>query len=180
MKFSFTGRHMDIGNALTSRAEEACITLAEKYGDKFIDVNIVMKKETYLFHCDISAKTKNGNSYHAANECDDPTASFLGAMQKLDQQMRKKKKTCCRNSCKSMPVEFNEYDNSLLKKTEDAPMIIAEILDDLPLLSVSDATQKLEDSKGVFVFENISNNAVNVVYKRNDGNIGWIDYKIKR
>lgn len=178
MKFSFTGRHMEIGKALTSRAEEACVTLAEKYGDEFIDVSIVMKTEAYLFQCDISAKTKNGSTYHATNESDDPTASFLGTIQKLDQQMRKKKKMSCRSSCKSQPAEFNEYDNSLAGE-KDAPMIIAEILEDLPLLSVSDASRKLDKNKVVFIFENISNNAVNVVYKRCDGNIGWIDYKIK-
>lgn len=172
---------MEVGNSLTARAEESCVALAEKYGDEFIDVSIVMKKETYLFHSDISAKTKNGNSYHATNECDDPTASFLGVLQKIDQQMRKKKKTTCRCSCRDLPVEFNEYDNSVAKKDEEhAPMIIAEILEDLPMLSVSDASKNLDDKKSVFVFENISNNSVNVVYKRPDGNIGWIDYKIKR
>lgn len=59
-------------------------------------------------------------------------------------------------------------------------MIIAEILDDLPLMSVSEATKKITDTRRVFIFENIANNAVNVVYRREDGNFGWLDYKIKR
>jgi ribosome-associated translation inhibitor RaiA len=169
---------MDVGESLTERAKEACELLAEKYGTEFMDVSIVMKKETYLFYCDISAKSSSGNSYYAVNESDNPIASFLGAIQKLDLQMRKKKKNN-RCSCKGMRVEINSYDNSL-EAEERAPVIIAEILDDLPLMSVSDATNNLNNQKRVFVFENISNNAVNVVYKRGDGNFGWIDYKIKR
>jgi ribosomal subunit interface protein len=177
MKFSFSGRHMEIGESLTHRAEEMCATLAEKYGAEFIDVNIVMKKEKHLFYCDVAAKTDTGNSYHASNEADDPMASFLGVLHKIDLQMRKRKKAC-RQSYRESSVEFNSYDNSL-EKEEHAPIIVAEILDDLPLLSVSDATKRLNGTKGIFVFENITNNAVNVVYKRDDGNFGWIDYKTK-
>ncbi len=176
MNFSFAGRHMEIGTALTSRAKKDCLALAEKYGTEFIDVNIVMKKETYLFHCDMSLKAKSGNVYHATNESDDPTTSFLGALQKADQQMRKKKKMVSRNSHKDCSAEFNEYDNSM-KSEEKTQVIIAEILDDLPLMSVSEAANKLNDERKVFIFENISNSSVNVVYIRTDGNIGWIDYK---
>ena len=57
MKFSFSGRHMEIGESLTTRAEEACETLAEKYDTEFLDVNIVMKKENHLFYTDIAVKS---------------------------------------------------------------------------------------------------------------------------
>ena len=61
MKFSFTGRHMDIGEALTNRAKDASIALAEKYGTEFLDMSIVMKKDGYRFLCDISCKTARGS-----------------------------------------------------------------------------------------------------------------------
>ena len=177
MKFSFSGRHMEIGKSLTARAEEACWNLAEKYDTEFIDVNIVMKKENHLFYSDIAIKTSTGNTYQASDNDSDPTASFLGALQKVDIQIRKNKKSY-KGTGKDVPtVEINSYDNSFEK---EEPMIIAEILDDLPLMSVSEATKKITDKRRVFIFENISNNAVNVVYKREDGNFGWIDYKIKR
>ena len=59
-------------------------------------------------------------------------------------------------------------------------MIIAEILDDLPLIRVSEAKKKITETRSVFIFENIANKTVNVVYKREDGNFSWLDYKIKR
>lgn len=176
MNFSFSGRHMEIGDSLTKRAQEACNALARKYNVNFIDVNIVMKKETYLYRCDVAIKSQIGNSYYASDEADDPVTSFLLTLQKIDLQIRKKKKSS-RTTSKDQKVEIISYDNSLM---EENPVIIAEMLDDLPLLSVSEATKRLNDNKRVFIFENISNNAVNVVYKRDDGNFGWIDYKIKR
>ncbi|MDR2681467.1 MAG: HPF/RaiA family ribosome-associated protein [Holosporaceae bacterium] len=175
MNFSFSGRHMEIGEALTNRANGACIALADKYGVDFLDLCIVMKKNNYLFDCDITAKTNTGNSYHASNSANDPNVCFDATLQKIDLQMRKKKKNSRGAAKESGKIVINSYDNSL--EEENAPLIVAEVLQDLPLISVSDAANLLHEQKRVLVFENISNRAVNVVYKRDDGNIGWIDYK---
>ncbi|GHU11351.1 ribosomal subunit interface protein [Alphaproteobacteria bacterium] len=176
MKFSFSGRHMEVGEALSNRAKDACIALASKYGVEFIDLNIVMEKNNYLFDCDITSRTSTGNSYIVSHSATDPSVCFDGALQKVDLQMRKKKKSCRCSSCKGSEVEINSYDNSF-EEEESAPIIVAEVLDDLPLISVSAAANLLADKKRVLVFENISTKTVNVVYKRDDGNIGWIDYK---
>ncbi|MDR0677195.1 MAG: sigma 54 modulation/S30EA ribosomal C-terminal domain-containing protein [Holosporaceae bacterium] len=175
MSFSFSGRHMEIGGSLANRAEISCKSLAKKYGINFIDVNIVMKKDGYLFHCDISVKTDSGNSYYSSNSADDPNVSFDVTLQKIDLQINKKRKSTRHN--REPSLEVNSYDNSL---EEETPVIVAEIIDDLPVMSVSSAAKRLNEGKKVFVFENVSNNAVNVVYVKSDGNIGWIDYRTKR
>lgn len=176
MNFSFSGRHMEIGESLTQKAKSACEKLAKKYHVEFLDANIVMKKEAYLFNTDMAVKTNTGNSYFVVSSADDPIVSFEVAIQKLEQQFQKKKRPI---KC-GKKVERNTFDNPVSESDEDAPMIIAEILDDLPLMSVSEAAKRLDENQHVFIFENISNSAVNVVYWRNDGNIGWLDYKIKR
>ncbi|MCR4624140.1 MAG: HPF/RaiA family ribosome-associated protein [Alphaproteobacteria bacterium] len=176
MNFSFSGRHMEIGESLTQKAREVCEKLAKKYRVEFLDANIVMKKESYLFTTDMTIKTNTGNSYFVVNSAEDPIVSFEIAVQKLEQQFQKKKKPGKYNR----KVEINTFDNPVSGSEENAPMIVAEILDDLPLMSVSEAAKRLNENQHVFIFENISNSAVNVVYWRNDGNIGWLDYKIKR
>lgn len=178
MNFSFSGRHMEIGESLTQKAKTACEKLAAKYRVEFLDANVVMKKDAYLFITDMTIKTSTGNSYFVTDSAEDPTISFEITLQKLEQQFQKKRKN---NKC-NKKVEYNSFDNPVSStETEgDAPMIIAEILDDLPLMSVSEAAKYLSKDRHVFIFENISNSAVNVVYWRNDGNIGWLDYKIKR
>ena len=180
MSFSFSGRHMEIGGALTERAKGACEALAQKYGIEFIDTNIVMKKDGYRFCADISVRTNTGNSYFASDQADDPVVSFELTLQKIDQQIQKKKRDARSAHTREKIAEMLERDNSfedIDDGEEDAPIIIAQILDDLPVLSVSDAAKYLNDKRHVFVFENISNHSVNVVYTRTDGNIGWIDYK---
>lgn len=182
MNFSFSGRHMEIGESLTSKAEKACKDLEKKYEAYFMDVNVVMKKENYTFCTDISVKVSSGVTYQAGDSSSEPVESFQKALQKIEAQIRKRKKNYKGGGKEiSRGVEINSYDNSLEEcQKKSQPMIIAEILDDLPLMSVSEATQKLSDERRVFIFENLSNNAVNVVYMREDGNFGWLDYKVRR
>lgn len=176
MNFSFSGRHMEIGESLTQKAKIAYEKLATKYRVEILDANIVMKKDAHLFITDMTVKTSTGNSYFVTDSAEEPIVSFEITLQKLEQQFQKKRK----NSKGNKKVEYNTFDNPVPESEEDAPMIIAEILDDLPLMSVSEAAKRLDKNRHVFIFENISNSAVNVVYWRNDGNIGWLDYKIKR
>lgn len=177
MNFSFSGRHMEIGESLTLKAKDSCEKLAKKYHVEFLDANIVMKKDAYLFVTDITVKINTGDSYFVTNSAEEPTVSFEITLQKLEQQFQKKKKSI-RGGKKAEHDTVNEVDEE--SAAEDAPIIIAEILDDLPLMSVSEAAKHLNKDCHVFIFENISNSAVNVVYWRDDGNIGWLDYKIKR
>ena len=179
MNFSFSGRHMEVGESLTQNTKDAFGKLADKYRIEFLDINVVISKEKYLFITDIMVKTSCGSSCYITNSADDPKVSVEVTLQKLEQQLQRRKKSC---KCGCKKVEHNSFDHpvSADEAEEDAPMIIAEVLEDLPLLSVSEASERLNEDRKVFIFENISNSAVNVVYLRNDGNIGWLDYKIKR
>ena len=178
MNFSFSGRHMAIGEALTNKANDAFKLLEDKYHLEFLDVTVVMNKEKYLFITDITVNTNSGNSYFVSNEAEDPIVRFEITLEKLEQQMQRKKKNG-RASAAKKNVEYNSYDNFSHEdeSCDDQPLIIAEVLDDIPLMSVSDAAKKLNAKRKVFIFENISNSTVNVVYTRDDGNIGWLDYK---
>ena len=180
MKFSFTGRHMEIGDTLKTSATQACTGLAKKFGLEFLETNIVIKKDNYRFCTDISIKTASGDSYFATNEVNDPKISFETTLHKIELQIQKKKKQhTCKCSCKNMQDNINMQYESDVTEEETGPMIIAEIVDDLPIISVSEATEQLDETNSIFVFKNVSDNAVNVVYLRKDKNFGWIDYKKK-
>ena len=177
MNFSFSGRHMEIGESLTNKAKELLQSLETKYRLEFLDANIVMNKDGYQFITDISVKTNTGNSYMITEKAEDPKVSFDIAIQKLAQQMQKKKKARCCACGKDKDFEVMASVSDHDEGECEGGLIIAEVLDDLPLMSVSEAAEHLNEKRKVFIFENIVNSAVNVVYKRCDGNIGWIDYK---
>ena len=192
MNFSFTGRHVKIGESLTKSAKESIEKLAQKYKMVLIDVVITMRKESWLYVTDISLKSDSGAVCFVSSDADDPRRSFELTFRRLEQQFVKKMKDAQVPNAKKTDFEDFDYNDfsdctcfvptsgEKAEDNENAPMIIAEVLDDIPLMSVSEASQKLNKDRPAFIFENIANSAVNVVYLRNDGNIGWLDYKIKR
>ena len=83
---------------MTNKANEAFKLLEDKYHLEFLDVNVVMNKEKYLFITDITVNTNSGNSYFVSNEAEDPTVSFEITLEKLEQQMQRKKKNAPESS----------------------------------------------------------------------------------
>lgn len=173
MSFSFAGRHMEIGAALTHHAVELCEKLAQKYDDELSDVSIVMTKDSFLFITDLSVKMSRGESFHARADSKEPYASFESALQKISTQVKKFKDKG--NSQKAVKSDLNI---EIVTEEPEAPSIISEIIEELPTLSVAEATNKLLERKHeVIMFYNKVTKLVNVVYQRKDGKIGWIDYK---
>ena len=173
MSFSFSGRHMSVGSALTHHAAEACESLAAKYNDELIDVNIVMTKDAALFVTDLSVKFGHGESFYAKAEEREPYASFDAALRKITTQVKKFKSICDSNRNEKIEIKEDEEPSD-----ESEFSIISELVVELPVISVAEAANRLvKEDKEVVMFRNKMTNAVNSVYKRRDGNVVWIDCK---
>lgn len=174
MSFSFSGRHMEVGAALTHHAAELCEKLAQKYNDELADVSIVMTKEGFLFVTDLSIKMSKMETFYAKSDSKDPYASFESALQKISTQIKKFKDKEGQKNISKPVIDIDNDDT----KAQEGPSIISEIIDELPTLSVYEAINKLNEGKHeVIMFYNKVTKLVNVVYNRKDGNIGWVDYK---
>lgn len=175
MSFSFSGRHMEVGAALTHHAAEACDRLSQKYSDAFTDVCIVITKDSFQFITDLSVKMENGWSFYAKADSKEPYASFDAALQKISTQIKKAKD---KENRSKMREDVKIADCLTEQEHEDGPMIISEYISEMPFMSVAEAANLLlKDSKEVFLFKNKLTKLVNAVYLRKDGNIGWLDYK---
>ena len=175
MSFSFSGRHMEIGAALTYHAAEACDKLAQKYNDTFTDICIVMTKDSFQFITDLSVKMENGWSFHAKSDSKEPYASFDAALQKISTQIKKSKDKVHRTKIRD---DSNVVECSVEEIHDDGPIIISEYIHEMPIISVAEAVSLLTtNGKDVLLFKNKLTKLVNAVYLRKDGNIGWLDYK---
>lgn len=178
MNFIFSGRRMDIGEALTNHSKEACKGLSQKYSVDFIDIHIIMEKTGHLYQTEISMKSVNGFLFSANVEKDTPYGSLDLAIDKIEAQIQKKK-NMAQNQYRIKPQHLRQNENMIEANDSehiDAPLIIAEMMDDLPEISVSQAADMLNNNI-VVVFKNKLTGMVNVVYKRSDGNVGWVDYR---
>lgn len=188
MDINVTGRKMKLGDALTSHVEDRLSTVADKYFNRTIDATTTFAKEGHTYRSDVSFHANQGINLHSRGEADDPYAAFEVAAEKVEKQLRRYKrriKNHHRSSQRAVDLEHaNDFtiapeaendDAASGDAAEDQPIIIAENRTSIPKVNVGDAVMLMDlADSNAFVFRNSKNDALEVVYRRKDGNVGWI------
>lgn len=178
-----SGKHMDVGESLTEFAKKNVSDMVQKYVGNALQTSVTFSKDHHLFLTDLQVHI----SHHFVVNChgEDPDAyrSLSLALEKLETRIKKYKN---RLKSKNRSLEKNDFEIAskyLIESSdndveEDMPLTIAEIDTPVEKLTVSEAVMRLEIiNYPVLVFKNASNERINIVYKRPDHNIGWIDPK---
>lgn len=176
---------MDIGDAFRTRIEGRIGEAIDKYFDGGFSGHVTVVKSTSRFSADCMIRLDTGISLQAAGEALEPTAAFDAAAERLEKRLRRYKRRLKSHNpglangvaidiayTVMAPLADDEEDLS-----EDfAPAIVAELTLALKTMSVASAVIELDTKDSpVVVFRNAGNEQVNIVYRRPDGNIGWID-----
>ncbi len=192
MDINVTGRKMNVGEALTAHVEDRLAIVSDKYFNRSIDASTTFAKEGHSYRTDISLHPNQGVNLHSRAEAEDPYAAFELAAEKVEKQLRRYKRRLKNHhnlSSREIAMEVArdvviapEPDNDTQDETEtgadDQPIIIAESNREIPKVSVGDAAMLMDlADANAFVFRNIKGNVLEVVYRRADGNIGWISPK---
>ncbi len=200
MKISIEGHNINVGDALRQTAEENITSTVDKFFDGAIEAHAIMSKESYLHKFSISVHVGRGISFQAHADDADPYAALDKAMKKLSKRLRRSKNKMKDHSAQAKEMQHmhaseyviysafaNEDEDTQAEAVNDtaedpkggAPAVIAEMVTEIDTLSVSEAVDRLEMSRvPAILFKNTTNDELNVVYRREDGNIGWIDPKI--
>ena len=188
MEINISGRKMSVGDALTEHANDKLGDIAEKYFTRSIDSSATFAKEGHLYRVDVSLHANQGIQLHSHAESDDPYAAFDTAAEKVEKQLRRYKRRLKNHHAtpsRDAVVEMVR-DTVLAPENEEAGpeaegevaeqhLIIAETKKEIPCVSVGDAAMLMDlANTNAFVFRNSKSNNMEVVYKRSDGNIGWI------
>jgi len=188
MEIKVTGRKINVGEALTTHIEDRLNLIAEKYFSRSIDAAVIMSKESHLYHADCTFHVRQGTTMQGHGEAGDPYGAFEDAAEKVEKQLRRYKRRIKNhhNSPSREAVQElfkdavlapydEEVSNSEASHDDHQPMIIAEAHKEVPTLSVGDATMLMDlADETVFMFRNAKSDSLEVVYKRPDGNFGWI------
>lgn len=185
MTIQITGKNLDVGDALRSYIEERIENTLDKYVGTGLSGHVRIEKEHGAFRTDCSIQLRSGLSLQSRGEAPEAYASADLALERLDKRLRRYKRRLKKHHSNApRPEELTQVPAYVIQGGEEEldevegnnPVIIAEtqmVLHDLP---VSDAVMQMDLSDEQFlVFRNASHGRVNVVYKRPDGNIGWID-----
>lgn len=185
MALRISGRQMDIGDAFRTRIETRVGEAIDKYFDGGFSGHVTVMKSNSRFSADCMIHLDTGMALQATGEAQEPVAAFETAAERLEKRLRRYKRRLKDHGTGGN--NFNAIDISYTvvapvadedeEVPEDyAPAIVAESTVSLKTMSVATAVIELDSKDSpVVVFRNAGNDHVNVVYRRADGNIGWID-----
>ncbi len=188
MTLQVTGKNIDAGEAFKTYISEKIAATLEKYIGPEISGHIRLEKERGRFRTDCSLRLPTGLLLEAHGLGSDAYASADEALERLEKRLRRYKRRLKNHHNGQAPgeraLEYSARD-AVVSADEDeseppgnavSPVIIAETERGVRELSVSEAVMQLDLSEAPFlVFRNAADGGVNVVYRRPDGNIGWID-----
>lgn len=172
MNITIKGNHMEVTDALKTYATEKVGKL-EKYLPAGADAVVILGVEKFRHRAEVQIKV-NGILIQAHEETEEMYQSIDKVMDKLGRQVKKYKE-----KLKGHKVRAGEERPSSPEagfETENIPEIIKTKRFDMKPMTAEEAVMQMELlDKDFFVFSNVSTGAVNVIYKRKDGNVGLIE-----
>lgn len=186
MSLRVSGKHMEVGEAFKTRIEDRIDEALSKYFDNRASGHVTVEKSGSRFTTDCVLHLDSGVVLQASGEAQEPDASFNAAAERIEKRLRRYKRRLKSHHADGAATRDEEYAYRVLQALPDddeeelpddyAPAIVAETRMQLATLPVASAVLQLDlQDNPVYVFRNAGSGDVNLVYRRPDGNIGWID-----
>lgn len=186
MSLRVSGKNIDIGEALRAHVAERLGAAAAKYFDGEISGHVTIAPEGSGFRADCSLHLTSGIVLQADGRAQEPYASFDQAAERIEKRLRRYKSRLKNHHADhgagpdagevAASYVLEALDQDIDAPKEFAPTIIAESTARLPRLSVAAAVLDLDlTGAQVLVFRHVDTGRLNVVYRRGDDHIGWID-----
>lgn len=189
MEIRVSGHQVDTGDALRAHVESRLQAIADKYFARSISAQVTFGRGPHDngFQCDIIAHVMQGVILKGSSQAMEAHPAFDQAADKIETQLRRYvRRLKDRHSSGNGAASVNGLDNAgytIFQPAEEDnepqgehPAIIAETRVDVPDASVSDAVMMLDlRNTNALLFRNIGTGAFNMVYRRNDGTIGWVE-----
>ncbi|OYX38746.1 MULTISPECIES: HPF/RaiA family ribosome-associated protein [unclassified Sphingomonas] len=188
MDIRVSGHQVDTGEALRQRVEDRLQGIAEKYFSRAISAQVTFGRgpHDHGFSCDIVAHVMQGVVLKARGDAMEAPPAFDGAADKIEKQLRRYMRRLKDRHTSSAVNGFDGLaDNAgytlfreedVESEAQDFPAIVAEMRVDVPDTTVSDAVMMLDlRNTTALLFRNSGTGAYNMVYRRGDGTIGWVE-----
>jgi ribosomal subunit interface protein len=191
MQLSVTGKQIDVGEALRQHVETTLTGIIDKYFERAIEAHAVFSREGPLIRSDLSVHIRRDILVQGQAASADAYAAFDSAAEHIAKRIRRYKRrlrgrhgqtheavaeTLETLSARSYVLAEAGESGEDAVDAGDQPVIVAEMTCEIPSLTVGEAVMRMDlaDTPS-FIFRNRAHGGVNVVYRRRDGHIGWVD-----
>lgn len=186
MKISVQGKQLDVGDALRQRIESSIEQIAAKYFANPIEATVTMSRDGSVFRSDVNVHVGKGISVKAEAASNDAHAAFDGAAERIDKQLRRYKRRLRDHHRGHAEEALPAAQYVLAAEGEDSPepegaegwepVVVAEMATKIETLTVGEAVMRMDlASVPALMFRNRAHGGLNMVYRRADGNVGWVD-----
>ena len=185
MDIRVSGHQINTGSALQDHATERLNQAIGKYFSRALSSQVTFgKAPTHAYACDIVLHVTHGLILKSHGEAHDAHLAFDQAADRIDTQLRRyKRRLKDRHEQSAFAAREEEAAYTVFAPEEpeaevesDAPLVIAETKVDIPVATVSDAVMMLDlRHTNALLFKNAGTGQHNMVYRRHDGSIGWVE-----
>ena len=189
MQITVAGKQVELSDALRTRVSSALDTIAGKYFDHALEAHVTFSRARSFFTCDINVHAGPGLMLRGEGEAADANGAFDDAAEHIAKRLRRYRRRVNEHARdqahRERPQAARQY--TLRQEEEETPAagdataatyatVVAEVPTEIALLTVSDAVMRMDlADQPVLMFRNSTTGVLNVVYRRSDGHIGWID-----
>jgi ribosomal subunit interface protein len=193
MDINVSGKQVDLSDALRTRVRAHMEGIARKYFDRALEAQVTFSRARSFFTCDINLHAGRGLSLRGEGEAADAPTAFDDAAEHIAKRLRRYRRRVNEHARdlagRARPEAARQYvlrqdDDAAAAAAADAPLdplsayatVIAEQPAEISRLSVGEAVMRMDlADQPVLMFRNNTSGELNVIYRRADGNIGWID-----
>lgn len=191
MQVAVSGKQIDVGDALRTHVVDKLTESVGKYFSATQDAAVVFSRQAHLFVCDVQIRIGRGVVVQVDGSATEIYAAFDSACDKAGKRLRRHKSRL-RDHHKQQVSEVQAAQYSVLSfdlgsdaEAEDAaaeaeapvdPVIVAEMQTPIESLTVGEAVMRMDLGElPALMFRNRAHGGLNMVYRRPDGNVGWVD-----
>jgi ribosomal subunit interface protein len=192
MQITVSGKQVDLSDALQTRVSTQMDTIAGKYFDHALEAHVTFSRARSFFTCDINVHAGRGLQLRGEGEAADANAAFDDAAEHIAKRLRRYRRRVndhhrdlaqrARPEAARQYILQEEANGAEHEVTDGRTLdeafatVVAETLTEIVSLSVGEAVMRMDlADQMVMMFRNSASGVLNVVYRRGDGHIGWID-----
>ena len=185
MTLRVSGKNLDIGESLRQHVLDKVQGMVGHYFDGSVGGHVVITREGSGYRSDCTLRLSSGVSLHAEGRAHEPYPCFEQAANKIEGRLRRYKQRLKGHSPVLASGGRSKVANYMVEAPHEEqeepaegfnPVVVAEGTETLKSLSVASAVAELDlTGAPVIIFENAGSGRVNIVYRRRDGAIGWVD-----
>jgi len=189
MQIQITGKHMNLGAAMRDRIEAGLEAAVAKYFTRTGEASVFVSQQGPFVEVDCNVHLPSGIVLQSTGRADDPYAALEVSLEKMEKRVRRyKRRLKDHHAAAPLPlpaqvaaerlIQVSDTDDSEDSGIEvgDAPLTVAETSVQIRTMTVSEAVMQLElQDVPALMFRNAGHDGLNMVYRRPDGHIGWVD-----